>query len=227
MPGLSGPEFSAELERRIEEACDDLYLMASRDEVKPPITPALQERIELARAREKSGASWIICSCNVLLTCSIYVLLTRRALCTQHSPVSNNPHYLLFPHLHRGIPQRVTRVFRPAHLLNSPESLMALVQHPVLCGLLLMKPDLVDFVYLQGRSGRRYVFSSIRREQVSLYDHALLASSVLGSDEVQVSTSLTDLPADFSTLYVHLLDSEVCDAAGALDDLGARNLQDA
>ena len=55
MPGLTGPEFSAELERRIEEACDDLYLMASRDEVKPPITQAVRERIELAKAREKNG----------------------------------------------------------------------------------------------------------------------------------------------------------------------------
>ncbi len=77
------------------------------------------------------------------------------------------------------------------------------------------------FVYLQGKSGRRYVFSSIRREQVALYDHALFASSTPGSDEVQVSAGLDGLSQRFSTLYVHLLDNETCDAERALNDLGA------
>ena len=54
MPGLSGPEFSAELERRIEEACDDLYLLASQDDIKPPMSEAVLERIELAKERNKA-----------------------------------------------------------------------------------------------------------------------------------------------------------------------------
>ena len=51
MPGLSGPEFSAELERRIEEACDALYLTTSKDAVHPPLSEAVKARIELAKAR--------------------------------------------------------------------------------------------------------------------------------------------------------------------------------
>ncbi len=51
MPGLTGPEFAAELERRIEEACDDLYLKTSEDPVHPPLSEAVMARIELAQAR--------------------------------------------------------------------------------------------------------------------------------------------------------------------------------
>ena len=51
MPGLSAKEFSAELERRIEEACDELYLMASRDKVKPPLSAAVLERAARAEKR--------------------------------------------------------------------------------------------------------------------------------------------------------------------------------
>lgn len=51
MPGLSGPEFSAELERRIEESCDELYLMASRDKVRPPLSPAVLKRVAIAKDR--------------------------------------------------------------------------------------------------------------------------------------------------------------------------------
>ena len=39
------------------------------------------------------------------------------------------------------------------------------------------------FVYLQGISGRRYVFSSIRPEQAALYDHALFAVTDWGQGE--------------------------------------------
>ena len=54
MPGLTGPEFSAELERRIEEACDDLYLQAFEDETTPPLNDAVLARIELARKRRST-----------------------------------------------------------------------------------------------------------------------------------------------------------------------------
>ena len=54
MPGLSASEFSAELERRIEEACDELYLKASEDPVSPPISELVQARIDVANERRAS-----------------------------------------------------------------------------------------------------------------------------------------------------------------------------
>ena len=51
MPGLSTDEFSAELERRIEEACDELYLKTSQDAVHPPLNEAVMARIEAAKKR--------------------------------------------------------------------------------------------------------------------------------------------------------------------------------
>lgn len=54
MPGLSADEFSAELERRIEAACDDLYLKASEDPVSPPISKLVQARIDIAKERRDS-----------------------------------------------------------------------------------------------------------------------------------------------------------------------------
>ena len=55
MPGLSGKEFAAELERRIEEGCDRQYLAASRDDVVPPLSDAVLQRIEIAKEREKQN----------------------------------------------------------------------------------------------------------------------------------------------------------------------------
>ncbi|MGI9365597.1 MAG: lysophospholipid acyltransferase family protein [Rhizobiaceae bacterium] len=54
MPGLSGPEFSAELERRIEEACDELYFMTSKDAVHPPLNDAVMKRVKVAQERLNS-----------------------------------------------------------------------------------------------------------------------------------------------------------------------------
>ena len=54
MPGLSGPEFSAELERRIEAAMDGLYLEASLDPTPPPLNEAVLKRIEIEKMR-RSG----------------------------------------------------------------------------------------------------------------------------------------------------------------------------
>ena len=50
-PGLSGEEFAAELERRIEMACDDLYLETIEDAVQPPIPDGVWDNIESARKR--------------------------------------------------------------------------------------------------------------------------------------------------------------------------------
>lgn len=54
-PGLSGPEFSKELERRIEEACDELYLQASRDDIVPPLSADVKTAI--ARAEKRLGTT--------------------------------------------------------------------------------------------------------------------------------------------------------------------------
>ena len=53
MPGLDGKAFAAELERRIEEGCDDLYLETMQDPVLPPIPQAVKERIELTKKRRE------------------------------------------------------------------------------------------------------------------------------------------------------------------------------
>lgn len=77
------------------------------------------------------------------------------------------------------------------------------------------------FVYLQGASGRRYVFSAIRLEQAALYDHALFAYSDTAVDrdgDIHIRSSFTDLPSGSSALYVHLLDDE--------DDCGSQTLAD-
>ena len=55
MPGLSGEEFAIELERRIEEACDELYWMASQDTVHPPLSEQVNICIERHEQRLKAG----------------------------------------------------------------------------------------------------------------------------------------------------------------------------
>lgn len=52
-PGLSAEAFSEELERRIEEACDELYWRASQDEVSPPLSKAVRARIAVHEERMK------------------------------------------------------------------------------------------------------------------------------------------------------------------------------
>ncbi|MEE9315431.1 MAG: lysophospholipid acyltransferase family protein [Rhizobiaceae bacterium] len=56
MPGLSAEEFSSELERRIEEACDELYWLASHDKVHPPLSDAVKKRIMVHAERLKNRA---------------------------------------------------------------------------------------------------------------------------------------------------------------------------
>ena len=81
---------------------------------------------------------------------------------------------------------------------------------------------LEKFVYLQGASGRRYVFSSIRREQAALYDHALFAAAGLGSNgrqSVEIGSTLQELPQSCGSIYVHLLDDEDSRGTETLEDL--------
>ena len=56
MPGLSAKEFSAELEKRIEQGLDELYLLASKDKVKPPMNEAVLARAADAEKRLKESA---------------------------------------------------------------------------------------------------------------------------------------------------------------------------
>ncbi len=77
------------------------------------------------------------------------------------------------------------------------------------------------FVYLQGQSGRRYVFSSIRREQAALYDQALFAVSgtdPYGAQSVRIAANLHEISDIGGSIYVHLLDDA--------DDLGRETIED-
>jgi hypothetical protein len=74
------------------------------------------------------------------------------------------------------------------------------------------------FVYLQGTSGRRYVFSSIRPEQASLYDHALIA--IAGKNgRICLAACTSQLSAAAGPLYVHLLEQSDRQGLETLDDL--------
>ncbi len=78
------------------------------------------------------------------------------------------------------------------------------------------------FVYLEGASGKRYVFSSIRSEQFSLYENAIFAATLPGEDSVRVGKSLAEVESFGSVFFVHLLDDDIHCASGeksALDDL--------
>ena len=78
------------------------------------------------------------------------------------------------------------------------------------------------FVYLQGVSGRRYVFSSIRPEQAALYDHALFAVTDWGQGDnpgVRVAASAKEVSANGHALYVHLLEDEDRHGDETLEDL--------
>lgn len=76
------------------------------------------------------------------------------------------------------------------------------------------------FVYLQGASGRRYVFSSIRREQAALYDHALFAATDQQGG-VELATRIDGLASHAGAIYVHLLGDEHEAEVTTLDDLCA------
>lgn len=91
---------------------------------------------------------------------------------------------------------------------------------PKLTRSVVQEAGLGRFVYLKGKSGKRYVFSSITPEQAVLYDNALFASTPLGLDDVILSRTLEDIPAGATGLYVHLLEDAVGSAEyAALHDL--------
>lgn len=57
MPGMAGRAFANELESRIEEGCDELYLLASKDDVCPPLSDAVKARIAVAEERLSAQSS--------------------------------------------------------------------------------------------------------------------------------------------------------------------------
>jgi len=79
------------------------------------------------------------------------------------------------------------------------------------------------FVYLLGKSGKRYVFSSITAEQATLYDKAVFASSKAGSDIVSVSPCAQEAGGAGHVLFVHLLDNKNEEPQTILEDLEQMN----
>lgn len=75
------------------------------------------------------------------------------------------------------------------------------------------------FVYLNGASGRRYVFSSIQPNQVALYDKALFAATAIGGNVLRVSDKADDVIVPGTLLHVHLLDEDAQDGKTVLADL--------
>ncbi len=53
-PGLPPKQFAAELERRIEEGCEDLYAKTAMDPVVPPLSQPVLDAIERAKKRQAS-----------------------------------------------------------------------------------------------------------------------------------------------------------------------------
>lgn len=85
-----------------------------------------------------------------------------------------------------------------AHFESAPRLIRSVVD----------QAGLGQFVYLLGKSGRRYVFSSISIEQAALYDHALFAMTDIGSDIVRFGRDILDFGTSRSMFYVHLLDED-------------------
>lgn len=78
------------------------------------------------------------------------------------------------------------------------------------------------YVYVQGRSGKRYVFSPIRADQAPLYDRALFACRYPGQSSVKVAMDFNAIAAPNQIYYVHILDH--CHADNADQDAGLRDL---
>lgn len=76
-----------------------------------------------------------------------------------------------------------------------------------------------SFAYLQGVSGKRYVFSAVRGNQVSLYNRAVfaLASADGVLERIVTRSELTQCP-QAAFLYVHLLD-DCSDATSIIEDM--------
>ena len=115
-----------------------------------------------------------------------------------------------------------SRVDRPARPLSNLHSGARALPTPRMIKSVVDEAGLGKFVYLQGLSGRRYVFSSVRREQAALYDHALFAATGFrthGGQNVQIGATLAELSETGGCIYVHLLDEEDACGSETLQDL--------
>lgn len=77
-----------------------------------------------------------------------------------------------------------------------------------------------SFAYLRGASGKRYVFSAVRGNQISLYQNAVFAvAGTDGSLERIVPRAEIGSHRLCSQLYVHLLDEDDADVSEAIADM--------
>ena len=75
------------------------------------------------------------------------------------------------------------------------------------------------FMYLRGRSGKRYVFSRINGDQAALYQRALFALIDTAGNVLGLASRSEGLPVTGGRLHVHLLGEEDSDTVGAIDDI--------
>lgn len=80
------------------------------------------------------------------------------------------------------------------------------------------KLGLGNFSYLQGRSGRRYVFTAINQKQAQQYGRALFAR-VDEDGDVEISDRAAKLTDSHGSLYVHLLDEQDQPEINVIEDL--------
>lgn len=73
------------------------------------------------------------------------------------------------------------------------------------------------FVYLRGRSGRRYVFCGVNAAQARLYDRAVFA--LREGERVRLSERAAPLTGEAGLLYVHLLDDGPAGPASVIGDI--------
>lgn len=73
-----------------------------------------------------------------------------------------------------------------------------------------------QFIYALGASGRRYVFSATDPERAELYENALFARHVPGTDRITVATHLALLSGVEGILYIHIpQDRRQCEKGAA------------
>lgn len=75
------------------------------------------------------------------------------------------------------------------------------------------------FIYLAGRSGDRYVFSSIEGRQAAMYRGALFAVIDDQGQPIMLSTRASDVVSTTNRIYVHLLKEDGPDAEAVISDL--------
>lgn len=105
-----------------------------------------------------------------------------------------------------------------ANGFGEPDSFFSVSQ---LISSVVSEAGLNRFVYLEGQSGKRFVFSSITRDQASLYNRAVFAACRPGQDDIRVGSSVDDVSDFGSLLYVHLLDESAVHTDEVLRDLSS------